>query len=192
MPVAVEYFTVYSGESRTIPLRITYPDCTSFDLTGTVDMQVRFRKKDGQALIKTLLTEGPLVGGVSIVDAPSGRMAVALSSDDTDLFKLGERQDFTVIIFKGNRAQVVVGPVTIKAVVPGNDMNGVELVFNGTATVQQVVDAYNAINQPDQEIYFLGSGATVPAAATVVLSGGTDNKRMTNFLRGITVLKQSV
>jgi hypothetical protein len=188
----VEFFTVYAGESRLIPVRIQTADCSSFSLAGLVEVQARFRKKDGQALIKTYVQEGPLPGGVTVVDAASGRLFISLTPEDTANLKLGERQDFTLFVYRGNRAAVTSGAIQFKANVPGIHMNGARLVFNGVQTVQQVVTAFNKVAQPEYEVYFLGDGTQVLSAQTLTLSGGTDNKRVANFVRMASVLKPSV
>lgn len=193
MSQALEFLSVYQNESRDLPVRVQMPDCLPFDLTGVTEIQARFRATDGLVYIKTLTNEGGLNFGVSVVGAPTaGRLSIALSPADTLALKMGERQDFTLAIYKGARAQVVSGGITFKAVDPGITGNNVVLSFDNVKTVQQVVDAYNASVFPEKEIYFLGSGATVLPVGTATLVGGTDQKRIVNYYRALSVLSPSI
>lgn len=189
----VEFISVYIGESRLIPLRLQTQDIQSYDLTGATEIQARFRAQNGTALIKTLTNEGNLLtGGVSIVDAAAGRITVNVSSDDTVLMKPGDRQDFTIVVFKGARSTVDAGGVTVKAVEPGDILNGVQLSFNGIITIDQAITAYNGLHTPEKWLYYMGPGTAVPTAGTYALAGGTDSKRVVNIRRALSLVKQSV
>lgn len=188
----VEFFSVYLGESITRGLVIKNQDKTPYDLTGVTEIQVRFKKSDGSALVKNMVQEGPLPGGVTIVDAVRGQIQVELTPAETQLLKVGERQDFTVAMFRGEVAQASTGGITFLANEPGTKMNGVKLEFDGVKTVQQVVDAYNDSVEQALEVHFNGSPAAVLAVQTVTLNGGSDDKRIAVFSKALSVLKAPV
>lgn len=81
------YVSIYTGEVRTLNLRVVFSDCTNFDLTGIVELCVKFPKNDGSYLLKKLSA-----GGVTIVDALHGKFSVLLTATDTASLKIGERQ----------------------------------------------------------------------------------------------------
>jgi hypothetical protein len=60
--------------------------------------------------------------------------------------------------------------VTFNAVMPGLIGNSIALVFNGTATVTTVVNAWNLAN-PSNQVSFVGTGSLVPTTQMVNLSG---------------------
>ena len=91
----------------------------------------------------------------------------AHTSGDAGLFALGVRDD-------GVKAAATVGPNVFTAVNFGITGNLISLIFNGTDDVSTVVAAWNAAN-PTNQVVFTGSGATVPSAQTVNLSGGAAN-----------------
>jgi len=190
--MAVEFISVHLKESRTIALRLGLEGCLPYDLTGYTDIHARFRKADGQALVKTLTLEGPLTGGVSVIDAQVGRVSIALTPADTEVLKIGERQDFTIFVFKGNRASLNLVSAVIKSIDPGTLLNGLEFIFTGSTTVSSLVSAYNESVDTARHVYFTGTASFTPAAGTYSLSGGTDNKRVANMERMISVFKQSV
>lgn len=70
------------------------------------------------------------------------------------------------------KASIMVGTntVTFNAVMPGLIGNSIALVFNGTATVTTVVNAWNLAN-PSNQVSFVGTGSLVPTGQTVNLSG---------------------
>ena len=193
MTQTIEYFELFLGESVSRVIQIRNKDLTPYDLSGATEIQVRFKKSDGQALIKTLNTESPLLGGVTVVNAIKGQLQVALSPSESGLLKLGERQDFTVIVFKGTVASVTSGPIQIKANEPGTASNGIALSFDGTKTVDQAVADYNAMVAPAQEVHVISGGSNTPASGTTLsLAGGTDSKRVAVVAKGISVLKSPV
>ena len=93
-------------------------------------------------------------------------------SGDAGLFALGVRND-------GVQASATVGPNVFTAVNYGTSGNSISLVFNGVSSVSTVVAAWNVAN-PANQVSFTGSGATVPSAQTVTLSGGSENAVMTS------------
>lgn len=185
----VEYYSIKVGEGRTIPLRIVHKDRTSFDLTGVTEIQVRFRKKDGTALIKTLVNIAPLSGGVTVVEALEGRILIDLQSLESELLKIGERQDFSVIVFKGNWAQVTDSGITIRSREPSSKLNGLQLNFDGVMTVDQVIASYNdSVNTMLEVMLTAGLGSTVLPVGVRTLTGGTNTgKRVANFRRSLSV-----
>jgi hypothetical protein len=79
----------------------------------------------------------------------------------------------------GSYASATVGPNVFTAVVPGTIGNSISLVFTGANSVSTVVTAWNSAN-PANTVAFTGSGATVPSAQTVTLTGGSANTIFTN------------
>lgn len=79
----------------------------------------------------------------------------------------------------GANATSTVGPNVFTAVVPGTTGNSIALIFDGIADVTTVVAAWNAAN-PANTVAFTGSGATVPTAQTVTLSGGAAHTTFTS------------
>jgi len=62
------------------------------------------------------------------------------------------------------------------AVTPGASGNNIVLIFDGTDTIDDVVDAWNLANDENQVEYDLeGIGAEVLTAQTITLSQGTNN-----------------
>ncbi len=101
-----------------------------------------------------------IISGRWFEDAPH-------TSGDAGLFALGVRDD-------GVKATATVGPNVFTAVNFGTSGNLISLIFNGTDDVSTVVAAWNAAN-PTNQVVFTGSGATVPTAQTVNLTGGAAN-----------------
>ena len=93
-------------------------------------------------------------------------------SGDAGLFALGVRDD-------GTLAEETVGPNTFTAVSRGTIGNSISLVFDGIDDVTTVVNAWNVAN-PNNMVSFTGSGATVPSAQTVNLSGAENNSIWTS------------
>lgn len=96
----------------------------------------------------------------------------AHASGDRGQFALGVRDD-------GVQASATVGPNVFTAVNFGVSGNSIALIFDGIDDVSTVVAAWNAAN-PANQVSFTGSGATVPAAQTVTLANGFDNKVQTS------------
>jgi len=71
------------------------------------------------------------------------------------------------------KASAVLGPNTFTAVNAGVIGNSIALNFDGILSVSQVVDSYNTA-YPDNQVSFIGDGATIPLAGTTQLSGGVD------------------
>ena len=101
-----------------------------------------------------------IISGRYLEDSPH-------SSGDAGLFAMGVRDD-------GVQASSTVGPNVFTAVNYGTSGNSISLVFDGIDDVSTVVAAWNAAN-PANQVSFSGSGATVPSAQTVNLSGGASN-----------------
>jgi len=97
-----EFFTIYQGEIRVLPLRIVTCNGISFDLTGCTNLEVSFPSAQGGYIVKTLST------GISIVDAQQGRFTVSLTADDTKAMRIGERQCFSALIKFGTSLSRVV------------------------------------------------------------------------------------
>lgn len=77
--------------------------------------------------------------------------------------------------FQGTKSQSIYDGVTFRADHTGPQWNGIQLTFNGTATVNSVVQAWNAAN-PTLTIGFTPSlaGTQVPPAGTTpIFAGGT-------------------
>jgi hypothetical protein len=91
----------------------------------------------------------------------------AHASGDAGLFAMGVRDD-------GVQATATVGPNTFTAVNYGTSGNLISLIFDGVDDVTTVVAAWNGAN-PNNQVTFTGSGATVPSAQTVNLTGGAAN-----------------
>lgn len=106
-----------------------------------------------------------IISGRWLEDAPH-------VSGDAGVFSLGVRDD-------GVQASATVGPNVFTAVNFGPGGNSISLVFNGVNSVSTVVAAWNAAN-PLNQVSFTGSGATVPTAQTVTLSGGADQSVRTS------------
>lgn len=195
MPNPVEFYSIYQGDDRTLPLRVQnpVPDCTPYSLVGVTDIQVKFKKFDGQAITKTLVADFPLAGGIQILDASAGRFSVELTEDESALLHVGERQDFTAYIYKGLISTSTYAGVVFKANNPGASGNLITLVFDGIKTVSQVISVWNLANYNNQ-VHFMApeTGTSVLAAGTTVLAGGTNNRRIVNYKRAISVFKPSV
>jgi hypothetical protein len=187
----IEYYTLLPGEERVIPLRAVYSDQSPINLTGVTEIIVRFKRKDGNALIKSMTGTDVL-----IVDPLAGRYSVKLSSDDTRSLKKGERQDFTAVIYRGIKGSYseVVGytptpvPFVWSARYPGVNGN-VTLTFDGTSTIDQILEKHNYDN-PEQpvSISLPLQGVKIPPAGNITLAGGTDTgTRPINYYRMITV-----
>lgn len=102
---------------------------------------------------------------VNVTDSPDQYAEdSAHVSGDIGSFALGVRND-------GVQATATVGPNTFTAVNYGTSGNSISLVFDGVATVTAVTTAWNGAN-PNNQVTFTGSGATVPTAQTVNLTGG--------------------
>lgn len=86
-----EYFQVYTGEDRDLPLRIINIDGTPFSLVGATEIEARFKKADGGVLSKKLTTAGIVVGSDIL-----GKITVKLTAADTALLLVGAKQSFTV------------------------------------------------------------------------------------------------
>lgn len=188
-----EFATIIQGETRSIALRIANGDGTPYNLTAVTEVRARFRKANGNYLEKTI--NGP-DAGVAIVDAVSGRILVSLPSDDTSALRLGDRQDFSVVIeFGGIRASATYSAVTYTAQEAGPPGNLITLIFDGAKTVATVVAAWNA-SSPQNLVSFTPtlSGPNVPGAGTVILAGGAEptTTRIVNFGRALNVDRESV
>lgn len=102
---------------------------------------------------------------VNVTDSPDQYAEdSAHVSGDIGSFALGVRDD-------GVKATATVGPNTFTAVNFGTSGNSISLVFDGIDDVTTVVTAWNSAN-PTNQVTFTGSGATVPSAQTVNLTGG--------------------
>ena len=189
--MSIDFIILNMPEDRLVALQIRNPDCTPFDLTGATEIQARFKQADGSALVKTMVAESPLAGGISVTQANQGRFTVQVKS--TDSFAIGERQDFSVVIYKGVIPSAVYGGVTFRANIPGTAGNSIALVFDGIKTVQQVINVWNTAHT-DNQVHFVApeTGSSVLAAGTVTLSGGTDNRRVAILARALSVRKQTI
>lgn len=188
----VEYYTVYQGENRDLPLRLENPDRTPFDLSGFTAILCRFKKQDGQALeLSSVFADG---GNISCPNPSSGRFLVSIPADKSSLLKVGDRQDFTVIVHKGARAVSTYGAITFEAKYPGTESNSIVLQFDGVKTLGQVVDEWNLKNT-DLSVKVTSADplTDVPPAGTATFSGGTSTgRRKCNFYRSLNVVKQQV
>lgn len=181
-----EFFTIVKGEDRTLPLRVTNSDGTSYNLSTTTEIRARFRKADGSSLEQRLT-----LAEITIIDAINGRLAVTLSEDDSNTLLVAERQDFSVIFDKGPLASIIYGAHTYSADHPGADGNTIVLVFDGIKTAAVVVAAWNASHVDLQVKITAGVPTAVPAVGTIQLVGGIGGRRKVNYSRAITVQKQA-
>lgn len=94
---------IIRGSDRVLTLRVYNSDtCSPFDLDTADPVKVFFPKEDGTMLEKNL------TNGVAIVSpAQAGQMTVTLSDTDTNLLRIGERQDFEVEITKSSTVSIV-------------------------------------------------------------------------------------
>lgn len=188
----IQYYSIYQGEARDLPLRLENPDRTPFDLTGFTAILCRFKKQDGQALeISSVLADG---AGIVAPNPTSGRFLVSVDTTQSALLKEGERQDFTVIVHKGARATSTYGAITFEAKYPGKESNSVVLLFDGVKTIGAVLDEWNLKNA-DLAVKLTSADplTTVPAAGSATFSGGTSTgKRICNFYRALNVIKKKV
>lgn len=72
--------------------------------------------------------------------------------------------------------------VTYTAVTSGVDGNSIVLVFSGSNTIQDVVDAWNVANPTNQVSHDAADGSTTPSATTITLTGGKDAFRYVTVL----------
>lgn len=80
-----EYFQVYTGEDRTIPLRVVNIDGTPFSLVGVSEIEARFKKADGSVLSKkknpaSEVTKYTFIQAGSFYDIASAGKALQLYS----------------------------------------------------------------------------------------------------------------
>ena len=75
-----------------------------------------------------------------------------------------------------------------KAVTAGTGGNAISLVFNGTATISTIANAWNTANPTNQVNFSGASGSTVLSAQTITLAGGGETGLLvnTNTLTGQT------
>lgn len=87
---------VIQGEDRTIGLTIMKDsdEFEPYDLTGVTEISVLFIKRDASTLERTLSG----AGGVTVVAATAGRIAVALTAAQTADLKVSNNQSFEIAI----------------------------------------------------------------------------------------------
>jgi len=137
---------------------------TSVTLTENDNVGAYLRDSAGTLLTSTLVGAKQSLD-VNVTDSPDQYAEdSAHVSGDIGSFALGVRND-------GVQATATVGPNTFTAVNFGTSGNSIALIFNGTDTVTAVTAAWNAAN-PGNQVTFTGSGATVPTAQTITLTGG--------------------
>ena len=90
--------TLIQGEYRTISLRIENEDGSSYSLNSPEEIIVKFPKSDRTALEKKLS-----LGEITIISDPKGEITLDLTEEDTNSLKLGELQDFVVVIIKDSK-----------------------------------------------------------------------------------------
>jgi len=94
--------TIVAGSDRNLVLRVVVKETDEpLDLTGATSIKARFQNEDDSILEKTLAT------GVTILNALTGKIQVALTDTDTALLKVGEKQGFEVEIDIGAQKSIV-------------------------------------------------------------------------------------
>lgn len=95
----VEQITIYQGEDRDLELHL-FNECDEKFALGTPDeIEAKFKNDDDTFLVKTLGS------GVTIIDAPNGKIKVELTALETADLRLGEEQDFDVNITIASKVQ---------------------------------------------------------------------------------------
>lgn len=102
MACTPEFTQVVLGEDRDIALRIVGADHTNYDLTGVAEITALFKKAD-----LTLLQKKFTLTQIDVVDAINGRILIHLLQADTALLRVGDRQDFTLVIDKAGKRRKV-------------------------------------------------------------------------------------
>jgi len=94
--------TLVAGSDRNLILRVVVKETDEpLDLTGATGIKARFQKEDDTVLEKILAS------GVTVLNALTGKIQVALTDADTALLKVGEKQGFEVEIDIGAQKSIV-------------------------------------------------------------------------------------
>ena len=125
---------------------------------------------------------------VVVVQGEDRSVALRINNNDgtpynltgnTDIKARFRKADNTVLqltksLSNGAKATAVYQSVIYTAVDEGILGNTIALVFNGTLTIQQVVDAWNVANPTKTLVHNAANSAIRPTAGTVTLTGGVD------------------
>lgn len=123
---------------------------------------------------------------VNVVRGEDKVFICKLRKDDGDPFDLtgvtsimvklykasGGYQEITTAQTPAVSAKATYGAFTFTAVQPGITGNEIQLIFNGTQTVQQVVDAWNLLYPLNSVSYTGGAGTVVLTSGNVTLNDG--------------------
>ncbi len=100
--------TIIQGEDKSFVIRLQRANGDAYDLSNVTDAEVCFRNADGSTLIKTLSVVPPNLGGVEILDGLpiNGRLRVRVEDPESPLLKVGDNQDFEVLINENGEKKI--------------------------------------------------------------------------------------
>lgn len=99
---ASQSFSIVKGSDIDIVIGVQPKGkCEPYDLTSLDTATVSFPNQGSGYLLK----DNAGIGGVTIIDAIRGKIKVTLSDADTDLLKLGRRQDIEIKLDFGTRTR---------------------------------------------------------------------------------------
>ena len=81
---------------------------------------------------------------------------------------------FASSVNQGEKAKVDYEGVTYEAADIGEDLNSVDIVFDGVKTIAQIVSDFNTAYPDDNITHNAADDSVVPTAGTVTLSGGSN------------------